>query len=150
MSFTVIIALARDVFIVLALGFVVFWIYRTGGDRVRLADLKIVQDQLTHNTQLEAGWKTEIVAAEIRREQEESELSARIDAQRAPVRLCRSPSPSPVSNPTAPAEGSHSAGGSVDRGPGKDLRPDINAFELKYENALSDCRAALASWPTAK
>lgn len=35
----------------------------------------------------------------------------------------------------------------ADAGPPIDLRPQLAAFALKYENALSDCRRQNAEWP---
>jgi hypothetical protein len=35
----------------------------------------------------------------------------------------------------------------ADAGPTVDLRPQLAAFALKYENALSDCRRMAAEWP---
>lgn len=63
---------------------------------------------------------------------------------RAPGELCADPVPGaqgkaagvdPASRPTVP-------------GPrGVDIRPGIEAFKLKYETALADCRRLDAEWP---
>lgn len=141
------IALARDVFIVGALAFVAWWIYHAGGDRVRIADLKAVENQLAANSKQVDDWKAQEVAAEVRRDQEIQSVNATIARNQSPLWMCRPPDTRPVSHHPAPAEGSHSPSGPVDAGPRVDIRAAVNAFETRYESALANCRAALASWP---
>lgn len=46
------------------------------------------------------------------------------------------------------SSGLHPASGADDAGSGTvDVRPAINAFELRYETALADARLLIASWP---
>lgn len=63
-----------------------------------------------------------------------------------PVRVCPSASVRVVQVP-APAASVSAPERPTDPGPGIDLRPQLAAFALKYENALSDCRRMAAEWP---
>lgn len=57
---------------------------------------------------------------------------------RQPSAVCL-PLPSPADPSPAPRP--------VDPRPAIDLRPQLAAFALKYENALSDCRRMATEWP---
>ena len=139
-----ILSLIRDIAVLLALGFVVWRIYEDGEDRVTLADMRAVQAQVVKNTQVVSGWQKEASDAEGKRNEEMAAISTAIAAQRTSV-IVQPTAPachaSPVPNtPAAPASSPPASGGF-------DIRPRINAFELKYEKALSDCRSVLAQWP---
>jgi hypothetical protein len=45
------------------------------------------------------------------------------------------------------ASGSDSAGGGAIEGPGRDIRPLIEALKVKYETVLADCRRLDSEWP---
>lgn len=58
---------------------------------------------------------------------------------REPAAVCL-PLPAPAANPSPTPR-------PVDPGPGIDLRPQLAAFALKYEAAISDCRRMASQWP---
>lgn len=144
-----IISIARDAIILVALGFIVFWIYRTGEDRIKVADMQAVQNQLAANTKQVDDWKAEEVAAEVRRDQELDSVNAAIKRNAAPIWMCQPPNTRPVSTGPARPQSTDPPGRPVDPGPrtSVDIRPQINALEQKYEAALADCRKVVASWP---
>jgi hypothetical protein len=43
--------------------------------------------------------------------------------------------------------GDDSTGGGAVEGPGRDIRPALEQFRIKYETALADCRRLDAEWP---
>ena len=146
-----IIALVRDVVILIALGLLIWLLIAFGRDMVKVTDMKAVQKQLTDNAATIARWREDQTNANKARDAQVAQLGSAIVAQRAPVRLCGPTRPSSVSGPAAAPGGSSAAPGSVDTGsgsdPSPDLRPQLNEFELKYETALADCRAVIAGWP---
>lgn len=153
MSFTVFLSLARDFAIVGALGFIVWKLVDFGEDRIKAQDLKAVQAQIAHNVELQSQWQAKSEAADAQRTQDLADLAARIDANHQPVIVRIAPHPSPVPIAAACPVSPVAASGAADNGSGgdsgPDVRPLINAFELKYETALAGCRAALAQWPVA-
>lgn len=155
MSPTAIIALVRDVVIVAALGFILWYVHRADTNAVKVSDFQAVQKQITHNADQVAAWQKEATDANAQRQTEMAGIRSSIDSQRAPVLVCNRPaSGSPVPRaPAAPAGGA-AAGGTADAGPRGDpqpvdVRPLVNQFELKYEAALASCRAVLNQWPVA-
>ena len=146
------IALARDLVILIALGLLIWLLVAFGRDMIKVKDMKAVQKQLAQNAITEAQWRQEQTNANTQRDAQLAQVGAAIANQHAPVLVCRSPNPSPVPSTPAAAAGSASAAGGTDSGTRGDSEPvdvrgAINAFELKYETALADCRAAIASWP---
>lgn len=147
-----IIALVRDLVIVIALGLLIWLLISYGKDMVKVSDMKAVQKQLDANTKQVAQWSQEASNAQTQRTQDLAQVSAAIAAHSQPIVVLRDrpASPGTVSSTPASASGQSAACGSADGGSGKDtvdIRPDISAFERKYESALADCRAAVASWP---
>lgn len=128
-------ALAKDVCIVAAVGFLVFFVYHSGANSVRVHDIEAVQKQIAANAAIEARHHDEINDAFAEANSQFGNIAHSIDAQRKPV-IVRIP-PSSRAVPGEPAT-------SVDPDPsggGLDVRLGINAFERKYESALSQCRA---------
>lgn len=147
-----IIALIKDLAIVVTLGLAIWLLISYGKDIVKVSDMKAVQKQLAQNAITEAQWRQEQEAANAQRDTQLAQVGAAIANQHAPVLVCRSPNPGPVPSVPAATADAHPGIGGTDTGPGGgdkpiDIRPAINAFELKYETALADCRAAIASWP---
>lgn len=142
-----IIALVRDVVILIALGLLIWLLISYGKDVVKVSDMRAVQKQIDTNAQTEAQWRKEQTDANQARDTQIAQVGAAIASQRAPVRLCGPTRASPLPSPTAAPSGSNTVPGGTDSGSGVDLRPAINAFELKYETAFASCRAALAGWP---
>lgn len=150
-----IIAIVRDVVILAALGFVVFWIWRSGEDRVKVSDMAAVEKQLAANATEIGKWRDQATKAEEQRNADTQTIRADISSHSAPI-LVRPPAPAPrTGSLPSPASGAgcpSPIGGAADGGARGststvDLRPAISALELKYESALADCRAALAKWP---
>lgn len=157
MTLTAIIALIKDLVIVAAIGLLVYVLVTYGKDIVKVADLQGLQKQITQNSKTEADWRKEQTDANTKRDVDLSKVTFAIDSQRAPVYIVRggSSSPGPVPANHAQAGGQAAGAGGADAGRGGDsqpvdVRPQINAFELKYETAIADCRAALDSWPISK
>lgn len=149
-SITAWISIAERIFVVAALGFVVWWIHSSGEDHLRVKDMAAVQDQLTKNARLEASNAQIAQQAQVQHDEDLQDIAARIANQRAPVFMCnRSPDTSAVSDHPAPTQRGNdpTQSGSADAGAGVDIRGAINAFEKKYESALADCRKVVASWP---
>lgn len=147
-----IIALVRDVAVVGALAFIIWWIRTDGANSVKVTDMKAVQKQLDANTQTVAQWSQEASHAQQQRTQDMAQVSAAIAAHSQPIVVLRDrpASPGTVSSAPTSASGQSTACGSADGGSGKDtvdIRPDISAFERKYEQALADARSCIASWP---
>ena len=148
-----IIGLARDVAQCLALGFIIFWIYRSGGDRVKLEDVAAVQKQTAGITKAFNEWQTQDAKAKGDQYAAIKALGDRIDKQRSPI-VVRVPAPatSPVGLPGIqagrspigpPAAGRDSSGSRADRE--EDLRPEFNRIEMKYSKALAECRRVIAT-----
>jgi hypothetical protein len=144
------IALARDLIIVVALGLLIWLLMSFGADRVKVADIKAVQKQITDNAKTEADWRKKQTDANAQRDIDLAQVAAGIAAQHAPVIVRSGPARAcPVSVPAAQAGGPPAAAGGADEGSGidRDIRPQLNAFEFKAETAIADCRAALDGWP---
>jgi predicted metalloprotease len=147
-----IIALVKDVAIVIAIGIVIYVLVSYGKDLVKVADMKAVQKQLTANSETQARWRQEAVDADKTRDAALAQVAGSIAQQRAPVYVlqpaARPANPGAVrANPGEAAAQACPAGG-TDAGPRVDRRPAVNALELKFETALAECYGALDKWPT--
>jgi hypothetical protein len=153
MTPTAIIALVKDVVILIAAGLAVYLCVSYGKDFVKIADMKALQVQLTQNALTETQWRKEQTDANTKRDTDLAKVADTIAGQRAPVYIMRGPASSgAVPNAACQASGPPASAGRTDAGRGSDrqpvdLRPQVNAFELKYETAIADCRAALDQWP---
>lgn len=156
MTPTQILALVRDLVVLVALGFIVYVLIKFGEDRVTAKDMKAVQTQLTNNASTQARWQTEASHAIAQLHTENADTARAIGQQHAPI-IVRIPA-SGSSLPAAPAAaaGQPACPGGPAAGPGEnpqpagvdvDIRAQVNAFELRYEEALANCRSVLAQWP---
>lgn len=150
-----IVALVRDALILAALGFVVWWIWRSGEDRVKVADMAAVQKQLAANATELANWRAQSAQAETQHAADLQTINATLAQHNQPL-IVRVPAPAPrpgaVPSPASAACNQPAASGATDARSGGgtttvDLRPAISGIEARYEAALADCRAALAKWP---
>lgn len=150
-----VIALIRDVLILAALGFLVWWIWRSGEDRVKVTDMAAVQKQLAANARTLEQWKAQSTQAETQHAADLETIRSTLAQHSAPI-LVRVPAPAagpyalPGASPAprcepAGAGGDHGATGGGSRT--VDIRPAVTAVEERAEEALADCRAALAKWP---
>ena len=147
-----IIALIKDLAIVVTLGLAIWLLISYGKDIVKVSDMKAVERQLAQNAITEAQWRQEQEAANAQRDTQLAQVGAAIAQQHAPVLVCRPTRPSPVPSVPAATPGSAPAAGGADaaaRGDTEsvDIRPAINQFEFGVEKVVADCRAAIASWP---
>jgi hypothetical protein len=143
------IALARDIGIALALGFIIWKIYGAGENAVKVSDLKSLQAQIAEQASTLEGWRQESTNANAQLSQDLATLHAAAP-DKPPVWLCNDPAsprsqvlPTPAAGPDSP----HSPVGGAVEGPRRDIRPQLEAFKLKYETALAECRAGFAEWP---
>ncbi len=143
-----ILALIKDLVILIAICVVIYFFVTYGRNLVKVQDMAAVQKQLAANTSTEARWRQEREDADKNRDEQLAKVAGAIGQQRAPVYIVRNPpnpgplpgNPGPADHPACPAAG-------PDPGPRVDSRPAINAYELKYSTALIECYAALDSWP---
>jgi hypothetical protein len=148
-----IIALIRDTALVAGVSLILWFVYRGGEDRVKAADLKGLQDELHQMAQISDRWHQESTDANAQLAHDMAAIHAAASVQRPSVLLCDQPAASASLLPgtaAAPAPASAGGGGAVAGSRGdsvRDIRPQLEAFKLKYESALAGCRAALASWP---
>lgn len=152
MTPSAIIALVRDLVIVIALGLLIWLLISYGKDVVKISDMKAVQKQLDANTKQVAQWSQEASNAQTQRVQDMAQVSAAIAAHSQPIVVLRDrpASPGTVSSAPTSASGQSAACGSTDGGSGKDtvdIRPGISVFERKYEQALADARSCITAWP---
>jgi hypothetical protein len=134
---------------VLAVAWLVWFIYHAGQNAEIKRDLAAIQKQLAVNAQKQAEWAEESKNAEAQRAVDLQAVGNAIADQRRPV-IVRIPSSGGTvpSTPAAPPSGPACPGGARE-GAGKDIdvRAAINQFELKYESYLASCRSVLAQWP---
>lgn len=149
-----IIALVRDAAILGALGFILWYVHRADENAFKVDNLTATTKQLTANAATAARYAKEASDAQSQLTHQVAANAAAIGSQRAPVLLCPpAASARAVPGATAGATGQPASAGGVAAGPrgnsqpGRDVRPELNAFETKYENALATCRSVLAQWP---
>jgi hypothetical protein len=150
-----IVSAVRDLVILLALGAVLWYVHRADENAFKVADLTAVTKQLNTNAATAARYSKEASDAQSTLAQQMAATAAAVSSQSAPVLLCpAAPGPRAVSGPTARAAGQPASPGRPNTGPRGDsvvaqvdIRPELNAFELKYEDALSSCRSVLDQWP---
>lgn len=146
-------AIARDIAILGALIFLIWWVRTDGQNSVKIHDFQALQKQVQENAQHAAQYAQQAQAADQQRANDLAKVSAAIGQQRAPIVVLRGPAnPGPVSCAApSPSSGSASAGGNISgtgADSGTDVRPAINVYEQRVEGIVADCRAALAKWPT--
>lgn len=148
MTPTAIIALARDLIILVALGLLIYLLISYGKDLVKVNDMKAVTAQLQRNTQQQAQWRKEQADADAQHDLDLAAVTNTIGANQRPVYILRGP-PNTCVVPAVPGKtgGDNPKGGRADQGPGGDSRAAINALELKYEAAFADCRRLDQGWP---
>lgn len=153
MSPAAIIALIRDAVILGAVLAILWFVHRADTDHVKVTDLKAIQSQLADNAIRAKQYAQEAADAQAQHSHDVETISAAVAAHSAQPVFVRIPaSPSPLHGLPATANDQSTASrssnpGSRDAVPPIDIRPGIIAFEQRYENALGECRQALASWP---
>jgi hypothetical protein len=144
-----IIALVRDVVILIALAALIFLLVSYGKDITKVRDFEAVQKQLAQNAAIEAQQRQRTEDAFTQLTAEMADVRARISAQRAPIVLRGPANSCPVPSAATGAAGGPASARADDPGSRGDidLRPAINEFELHYEEKLAECRSALRQWP---
>lgn len=143
------IALARDIGIALALGFLVWKIYNAGENAVKVSDLKALQFQIAEQAKTVEDWHQESTNANDQLSRDLASLHAPAP-DKPPVWLCNvpaSPGRAVLPTPAASTDSAHPALGGTDDGRRRDIRPQVEALKLKYETALAECRSVIAQWP---
>jgi hypothetical protein len=128
-----ILALLKDLAIVAA----IFWVYHMGQAQVKTADLKAVQTQMAANAQQEAAWAKERSDHDAQLQNQLGATNAAIAANSHPVIVQNRPRP--VSSTPAAAGSNPPASGGAVEATRRDIRPQLNAFELRLEQTIADC-----------
>jgi hypothetical protein len=153
MSPTAIIALVRDTALLVGVGLILLFVYRSGEDRLKATDLKGLQAEIQQQAKTIQTWREESTDAQ-------KQLSLDLAAiHAAPVVVhdwsLREPScPQSSVLPAAPSKASDqppSAGG-TQPGRGDAATADrrdfaVASFKAKWETILAGCRALDAQWP---
>lgn len=147
MTVTQIIALVRDLMILILLGVILWVVYRAGENHDLKNQVTALQRAVEANAQTEAQWTKEARDAEVKRQTESAAILAVVGKHSDPIRLCNKDSSSGMSKGAAASPGDLATAGTNDGGSGKDIRPAVTAFEIKYEGYLAACRSILAGWP---
>lgn len=147
MTPTAIIALVKDLVILVAVVAVGYFLVTYGKDIVKVSDIKAVTKQLEDNATTQARWQKESTDADAQRATNLAKITDLVGSQRAPVFVRGPTCPIPVSSTAAKASDSSDPSWATDQRTGVDLRPRINSFEIHYETALADCYAALDKYP---
>jgi hypothetical protein len=148
-----IIALVRDIGLLVGVGLILIFVYRGGEDRVRSADLKGLQAEIQQQAKTIQTWRQESTDAQ-------KQLSLDLAAiHAAPVVVhdwsLREPScpQSPVLPTTATQAGHEpSAAWGTQPGRGDAAEADrrdfaVSEFKRKWETVLARCRSLDAQWP---
>jgi len=146
------IAAAKDILIVLAIGIVVFLVYRAGEDRIHASDLNGLRDELKQQRTILGGWQKESNDAT-------NKLSADVAAIRATPPVAHVwvhnqpiPQPAVLPSPTVTPSAAGAPAGGVQPGRGADVdgaRRDaiLDAFKKRWEERLAEWRAEDSQWP---
>lgn len=140
-------AIAKDLAIVIAIAALVYFVYHSGANSVRVADIQAMQKQIEANAKTQERYHSEITDAFAEANSQMGNLAHSIDANHKPVivRVPASGSAVPGTPASPPSTGPFSGGG--DATPGVDIRPQLNAYEKWLEERFGQCRALKESWP---
>jgi hypothetical protein len=128
----------KDLLILGVLAWVVWFLVSSGEDRVKVQNLEALQKQIVANAATEAKWQKDKDAHDAQLQNDIDSARAAIAARSAPIIVRVNPG-SGVPAASAKAGSSNpQSGGSVE-GAGVDIRPRVNAFELKLEQTIADC-----------
>lgn len=145
-----IISLIRDAVVVVAIGIILWLVYRGGEDRVKASDLKALQKQLDKQAQIADTWHKEATDANDKLTQTLATINA------APVVVhdwVRQPACRPVlSAPTGPASAPRPDPTGVQPERGGDAEADrrdsiVAEFKARWSTELATCQSFLDQWP---
>jgi hypothetical protein len=142
-------SLVKDAVIVVIVLALLYMVYHAGQNQVKVSDLKGLESELKAQAATTAQWREESNSANNQLSLDVSAINTAAAVAKPPIWMCDKPNSKPSvlpSSSTPAGSPSPSTGGTVE-GSGRDIRPQITAFESKYETALAECRAAIAQWP---
>jgi hypothetical protein len=146
-------AIGRDVLFAIALGFLVWWIYRAGEDRINAKDFKDLQTAVQRQGEILTGWRKESRDALDNLSKSVSSINAqpvvRHEWLRPPTDC---PKPGVLPGASGQAGSADSSAGGLQSGRGSNaegLRRDaiLDAFKKRWETKLAEWRAEDAQWP---
>ena len=147
-----IVSAVRDLAILAALGFVLWYVHRADENAAAVRDLKSDTKQLVQNQQTTDRWHQEQTDANTKSNDAMAALARAVSNQ--PPVIVRVPASKAPDVPAHPGEAARPAPdeGGVPAGHGAagqevDRRPDIAAYELKYGAALIQGQKCYDSWP---
>lgn len=147
-------ALVRDIGVVVGIGLLLWLVYQAGKDRVSARDLKALQDQITQQSTIVDSWHQEAQNASQKLSTDMAAINAAAAAPHRPVLLCppaRSQRPV-LPAPTGETGGAHPSAGTTFEGVGpdhaRDIEPELTAFKQRWEIVLAQCRSVLDQWPS--
>jgi hypothetical protein len=143
----------KDAVIVIAIVALGWYVYRSGEDRVTAKDFAQQKQTIARYQTTVQSWQQQQTSANGALQNEIAQINGTGSAppvvQPLHVELCQPASAVSAVLPAAPAGATSTAptARATDTGPERDIGPDIEAFERKYETALAECRAVIAQWP---
>ena len=157
-----ILAIVKDVVIVLAVGFLLWFVYHTGQNSVKTEDIKALQQRIEDNARTETQWRNDKTAADKQLASDVAAINSAAQLPKPPVWVCNSNNRGSVPAVAGKADSSNSRVGTIERGSGSgadatieavstdepyDARPAIEEVKKKYETVLAECRSVLDQWP---
>lgn len=154
MSPAAIIALARDIALVVGIGLLLWLVYRGGEDRAKASDLKSLQTEIQQQAKTLSDWRSEATHANEQLSKDVSAINAARDipVQHVWVRDTACPKPAVLPAATGQAGDLATPTGAVQPGAGEAAATDrrdgiVGDFKQKWEIILAQCRALDAQWP---
>jgi len=154
MTFTAALALAKDLAILAALGFILWYVTHAEHNADQLKDIKANLVQVQQNQTTMTRWQQEQTDARTKADQALDTLTTRVGALNHPL-IVRVPGNAPATVPRgASAPGSGAAPNTCATQPGSagavrqvDIGPMLADIERRYGTALINCQRLIDSWP---
>lgn len=152
-----ILALVKDIVIVVAVIAVGWFLVNAGKNMVHVEDIKKLEQRIVDNAKIEQTWRDQKSNADDQLAKDIKSIPSIVagNTPKQPVWVCNKPSVSGNGLPTnSGSTGSQPAAtGGTDSGSGTsaettvDRRQVVDLFETKYETVLAQCRSVLSKWP---
>lgn len=147
-----ILALVKDIVIVVAVIAVGWFLVNAGKNMVHVEDIKKLEQRIIDNAKIEQTWRDQKSNADDQLARDLKNIPSVVagNIPKPPVWVCKQP---PSSSNGLPANSGSTASqppstGGTDAGSGQsNIRPALDAFETKYETVLAQCRNVLSQWP---
>lgn len=150
-----IIALIRDIGLLVGVGLILWFVYKGGEDRVKASDLKSLQAEIQQQAKTLSDWRKEATDAndQLSKDVSAINLSAATPVQHVWVRDAPCPQPAVLPATTPKAAGEPAPPGPIQPGVRTDAAADrrdaiVAEFKRRWETELAECRALAAQWPT--